>query len=261
MRAKALPALLAATALLGALCAPSTAETIAKGPLRLAVSAALSPQVLPRERPAPVSVTLAAEISPAKRSEPLPQLRKIAFAINANGQLNLKGLPVCRMGHIQPATNQEAIEACGSSLVGTGAFAADVKLPEQSPFPSEGKMLAFNGRLRGQPAILAHIYGTVPASTSYTLPFLITKAKGTYGTVLEANLPQISGEWGAIRSMSMTLGKTFDFHGKKTGYLAAACPAPKGFPGAVFPLAHSSFEFVGGLKLQTTLNRSCRVRG
>jgi hypothetical protein len=260
MRAKALSALVAATALVGALCAPTSAEVIAKGPLRVSVTGALAPQALPRTKPVPVSVTLAGQISTSKQSPP-PQLKRIAFAINANGKLNFKGLLVCRIGHIQPATNSEAIEACPNALVGTGSFKANVKLPEQSPFPSEGKMLAFNGRLRGQPAILAHIYGTQPASTSYTLPFLIKKTKGTFGTTLEANLPQISGEWGSIEAMSMTLGRSFSFHGKKTGYLSAACPAPKGFPGAVFPLARSSFEFAGGLKLQTTLNRSCKVKG
>lgn len=260
MRAKAAVSL-AALALALLLCLPAQGETILEGPVRLSVTGALTPKALPRKGAAPVSVTLAGEISPARKTTPLPQLKRIAFAINSNGKLNLEGLPVCRVGHIQPATNAEAMEVCGASLVGKGNFAADVKLPEQSPFPSEGKMLAFNGRLRGQPAILAHIYGTVPASTSYTLPFTIEQTQGTYGTLLEANLPQISGEWGSIRSMSMTLGRTFSAHGKTQSYLSAGCPAPKGFDGAPFPLAKSSFEFAAGLKLKTTLHRSCKVKG
>ena len=265
MRARAGAVPWRAAALLGAaalgalaLSTASRAEVAAKGPLRVSVTGSLAPKALPRAGVVPVSVTLAGKVSTAKRATP-PQLRRIAFAINANGRLALRGLPVCRVGHIQPATNQEAMEACGRSLVGHGAFAAKVRLPEQSPFPSEGKMLAFNGRLRGKPAILAHIYGTTPASTSYTLPFLVKRTKGTFGTLLKANLPQISGEWGQIRSMSMTLGRRFDSHGRSVGYLSAGCPAPKGFPGAVFPLARTSFEFAGGLTLRTTLNRSCKV--
>jgi hypothetical protein len=257
MGAKGPAALLAVAALALALCLPADGEVIAKGPVRVSVTASLSPRKLPRQGAVPVAVTLAGQIFPTHRGA-LPQLRRIAFAINSNGHLSLGGLPVCRIGHIQPATNQEAIEACGPSLVGQGAFAADVRLPEQSPFPSKGKMLAFNGRLRGQPAILAHIYGTVPASTSYTLPFVIKRTKGTFGTVLEANLPQISGEWGSITQMSMTLGRSFASHGQSSSYLAAGCPAPKGFPGAVFPLAKTTFEFAG-TTLQTTLNRSCEV--
>jgi hypothetical protein len=63
------------------------------------------------------------------------------------------------IGHINPSTNQEALEACRSSLVGEGGFSANVKLPEQSPFPSEGRLLAFNGTIGGKPAMFGHIYG------------------------------------------------------------------------------------------------------
>jgi len=189
----------------------------------------------------------------------MPQLRQISLAINSYGHLDLKGLSVCRVSHIQPSSNQEAMQACGDSLIGIGYFAANVKLPEQSPFPSRGKLLAFNGRWRGKPAILAHVYGTEPAPISYTLPFQISHTKGTFGLLLETDLPQIAGEWGNITKVSMTLGRTYRSHGKTHSYLTAGCPAPSGFSGAVFPLARTSFEFAGGLALKSTLNRSCRV--
>jgi len=209
---------------------------------------------------APVSVTLSGHISPTQKGE-LPELRRIAFAINSNGHLDLRGLPVCRVGRIQPASNSEALAQCASSLVGEGTFAANVRLPEQSPFPAVGKMLAFNGRLRGKPAILAHIYGTEPASTSYTLPFSVSRQKGTFGLTMTANLPHISGEWGSITNMSMTLGRVYRSHGTTHSYISAGCPAPRGFSKALFPLARTSFEFSGGLSLRTTLERSCKVAG
>jgi len=254
-------AILATAGLLLALfSAPTSAETIVKGPAKVAVSGGLAPKALPRRGKAPVSVTLQGKISATKKG-PLPQLRKISFAINSYGHLDLAGLPVCRVGHIQPSSNQEAMAACGDSLVGTGDFAANVKLPEQTPFPSKGKMLAFNGKIRGRPAIFAHVYGTEPAAISYTLPFQITHTKGTYGLLLEANLPQIAGEWGNITQVSMTLGRTYRSHGQTHSYLSAGCPAPNGFNGAVFPLTRTSFQFAGGLDLKTTLNRSCKVKG
>ena len=259
-QSQAAVALLATAALSGALCAPTQAETIVKGPAKVVVSGSLTPKALPRKGTAPVSVSLAGHISPTGNGK-LSQLRKISFAINSHGHLDLSGLPVCRVGHIQPSTNQEAIEACGSSLIGTGDFAANVKLPEQTPFPSVGKLLAFNGRLRGGPAIFAHVYGTVPASISYVLPFQVTHTKGTFSTVLEANLPQIAGEWGNITQVGMTLGRTYRSHGKTHSYFTAGCPAPKGFDRAPFPLVRASFEFAGGLTLSTTLNRSCKVSG
>jgi len=253
-------AALAVVILAGALCAPVQAETIVKGPAKVVVSGSLSPKALPRRGTAPVSVTLTGHISPTDHGA-LPQLRKISFAINSHGHLDLSGLPVCRVGHIQPSSNQEAIEACGSSLIGTGDFAANVKLPEQTPFPSVGKMLAFNGRLRGKSAIFAHVYGTRPAPLSYVLPFKVSHTRGTFGTVLEANLPTIAGEWGHITSVGMTLGRTYRSHGQTHSYFTAGCPAPKGFSGAPFPLVRASFQFAGGLTLSTTLNRHCQVAG
>ena len=146
-------------------------------------------------------------------------------------------------------------------MIGEGHFSADVRLPEQSPFPSQGKLLAFNARYQGAPAIFAHIYGTEPAPTSYVLPFLITHTRGTYGTVLEAQLPRVTGEWGFVTGISMALDRTFSYHGKPRSYLSAGCPAPAGFTGASFPLARTTFAFAGGLRLTSVLNRSCRVAG
>ncbi len=257
---KAAVALLATAALTASLCAPASAETVVKGPAKVVVSGSLAPKALPRRGEAPVSVSLAGRISATHKGK-LPQLRKISFAINSHGHLDLSGLPVCRVGHIQPSSNSQALAACRDSLIGTGDFAANVKLPEQTPFPSAGRMLAFNGRLRGRPAIFAHVYGTEPASISYVLPFTVTHTKGTFGTLLEANLPQIAGEWGNITRVSMTLGRTYRSHGKLRSYLSASCPAPAGFSGAVFPLVRTSFEFAGGLTLATTLNRNCKVSG
>ena len=122
-------------------------------------------------------------------------------------------------------------------------------------------MYAFNGRVGGEPAILAHVYGTNPVPTSFTFPFELKPSKGTYGTVLRADLPQTTGDSGYITGLSMNLGRNYSFHGKRRSYLSASCPAPKGFNKAVFPLAHAGFFFKGGRKLGSTLVRSCGVRG
>jgi hypothetical protein len=92
-------------------------------------------------------------------------------------------------------------------------------------------MLAFNGSYKGRPAILAHVYGTEPVPTSFTLPFVISRAKGT------------------------------SYKGKRRSHASAGCPAPKGFPGATFPFAKASYSFAGGRTLSSTLTRSCRARG
>jgi hypothetical protein len=69
----------------------------------------------------------------------------------------------------------------------------------------------------------------------------------------------VTGEWGYVTGLSMTLGRRFSYRGRSRSYLSAACPAPAGFSGASFPLARTSFDFAGGIGLHSILLRSCRV--
>ena len=231
-----------------------------KGGVRIAVEGSLAPQRLPRHGRAPISVRVSGRIGSATASKP-PQLRTLEIGINREGRLSSYGIPVCRLGRIDPSTTREAMAACGSSLVGEGHFSASVRLPEQSPFPSEGKILAFNGRVRGQPAIFAHIYGTKPVPTSYVLPFLIEPAKGTFGTVLKASLPSVTGEWGFVTGIAIGLHRNFTFNGKRRSFLSAGCPAPSGFSAIPFPLIRTTFGFDGGLRLTDSLTRTCKAIG
>jgi hypothetical protein len=256
-RAAVLVALLLASLAVGA---AAEAEVVQKRGVRTSLDARLSPRVLPRARAAPIAVSFAGHISSASSSGP-PQLRSISLALNSHGKLRTAGLPRCRLGRIQPSTDRAALAACRSSLVGEGSFSADVKLPTQSPFPSVGKVLAFNGRYHGAPAILVHIYGPRPVPTSYVLPFVIGAGHGTFGTVLEAQLPRVTGDWGYVTGISMKLKRTFVSHGRRRSYLTASCPAPKGFSLASFPLSRVDFSFAGDVNLSAVLERTCKVAG
>jgi|SRR4249919_88376 len=237
----------------------ASAETKEEHGIRVSVDGKLLPKKLPRHGTAPVSVSVSGHIGSKPSSAP-PQLKTLAIAINRHGQLYSRGLPRCRMGLIDPSTTREALAACRPALVGEGRFFASVRLPEQSPFPSNGKVLAFNGRLRGRPAILAHIYGTEPVPTSYVLPFFVKDSRGTFGTVLETSLPSVTGEWGYVTGISMTLDRSFSYRGKRRSFLSAGCPAPAGFGLAVFPLIRTSFGFEGGVQVTSTVNRVCKAR-
>lgn len=228
--------------------------------VRVSFDGKLTPHVLPRHGTAPVGIVVDAQIGATGGEDP-PQLRRITIAINRNGHFTSQGLPACRVDQIQPSTTAGALAACRRSLVGEGRFSANVKLPQQSPFPSAGKVLAFNGKVNGKPAILAHIYGTDPAPTSTVLPFLLRSERGTYGTTLEASLPQATGSWGYVTGLRMSLRRSFSYRGHSRSFLSAGCPAPAGFPSAAFPLAKTSFAFAGNLTLEAVLNRTCRARG
>jgi hypothetical protein len=230
----------------------SQGEATQKQGVRVTVDGALTPKRLPRRGQAPVSVSVKGEIKALGGAATLPQLQRLSIAINSAGHLDVAGIPHCRIGHINPSNNQEALAACRSSLIGEGSFSANVVLPEQSPFPSKGKLLAFNGTIGRQPAVFAHIYGTDPLPTSYVFAFRIKQTKGTYGTILETSFPKATGDWGYVTGIELNLDKRF---------LTAGCPAPKGFTKVVFPLMKTSFQFKGGLNLQNTLTRSCEATG
>jgi len=222
--------------------------------VRVSFSSRIRPKRLPRHGSAPIGLSLSLRIG-AGGGEP-PALRRVSIEFNRAGRIDPGAVPVCRVSEIQPSSTAAARAACRRSIVGEGSFAADVRLPEQSPFPSTGKVVAFNGRYKGRPAILAHVYGTRPVPTSYTLPFLIGRAKGAYGIALRASLPAVTGDAAAITSLVLKLGR-----GGRRPYLSAGCPAPKGFAGAAFPLSRGRFSFRGGTSLKATASASCKARG
>lgn len=230
----------------------ATAEVAQKQGVRVTVAGAIAPKRLPRKGEAPIAVSVSGKIDSTKPGAS-PQLKKFTIQINRAGHLSFRGIPSCRIGRIDPSTTQQAMAACGASLIGEGHFSANVKLPEQSPFPSDGKVLAFAGKVRGENAIFAHIYGTQPVDTSYVLPFLVKSTPGTYGTSLEAFLPQATGEWGFVSGISLNLNRK--------GFITAGCPAPKGLSEVAFPMMRTGFGFAGGLQMSETLNRSCEAIG
>ncbi len=251
-KAKAI-ALIVSAALLTAIgVQASSAETFQKQGVRVTVDGGLSPTKLPRKGKVPVAVSVSGQIAATKQNT-LPQLKALQIAINQAGELDVSGIPHCRIGHINPSTTQQALAQCRSSLIGEGHFSANVVLPEQSPFPSEGRLLAFNGQIGRKPAIFAHVYGTQPLATSYVFAFKVRKTKGTFGTVLEASFPRATGDWGYITGISLNLDKS--------RFMEAGCPAPPGFNKVVFPLVKTSFDFAGGLDIKSTLTRSCEAKG
>lgn len=234
----------------------SGAEVVQKGDVRVKFEGALTPKALPRDRLIPVRVNVGARITALDESDP-PKLQKISIAINSAGKFSTSAVPVCTVADIQPSTTANALKACRSSLVGKGTFAAKILLPQQASFPAGGTLYAFNGRYLGRPAVLAHVYGTDPVPTSFTLPFIMKTHKVQLGTVLTASLAAATGKAGYITELSLDLGAT---SGPAMDYLTAACPAPKGFGGATFPFAKATFGF-GGANLESTLTRNCEVRG
>jgi len=225
------------------------AELTARGDLFVRFSGGIAPNALPRETRAPISVEIAGTVRTLSGDRP-PALRGISIAINQGGKLDARGLPVCRQREIEPSSSQEALARCGPALVGGGSYDADVAFPEQSAFPSHGRVLAFN----------AVVDGAKPIPITRIIVFHIRETGGTYGTTLTGSLPASTNRWGYLRRISLSLHRNFTYKGQRRSYLSAACDAPAGFPGATFPFAHASMRFADGRTLSSILTRSCKVR-
>jgi len=235
------------------------AELTAKGNLFVKFNGGIEPNALPRHERAPISVEVVGTIRTLSGERP-PALRGISIAINQGGRVDSHGLPVCRRSQIEPSSTVEAMARCGSALVGRGSYHADISFPEQSDFPSDGRVLAFNTVADGKRAILAHVYGGYPIPITRIFIFRIRETPGTYGTVLTASLPASINRYGYLKQISLQLHRVYTYKGQRRSYLSAACAAPAGFPGATFSFAHASMWFADGRTLSSTLTRSCKVR-
>jgi hypothetical protein len=252
---------LAATAVVfAAVASMAQAELTARGDLFVRFNGGIAPNALPRDVRAPIEVRIAGTIRTLSGARP-PSVRRISVAINRGGRLDAHGLPVCERSAIEPSSSQEALARCGQALVGSGSYVGDVAFPEQSAFRSRGRILAFNGRVGGQRAIFAHVYGAEPVPITRIIVFRIRERSGTFGTTLSGMLPPSLIRWGYLKRITLNLHRNFTYRGQPRSYLSAACSAPPGFPGAVFPFARASMAFADGRVLSSTLTRSCTVRG
>src|SRR4051812_14093496 len=161
------------------------------------------------------------------RGASVPQLRELRFLLNRHGVLHPQGVPTCEIPEVQPASSGRALANCGDALIGSGQFWANIVLPDQGSYPTQGRLLVFNGRGGGKRLILAHLFTSNPFNTSYVIRFSIRHIPhGTYGTELKAFLPATFGTWGYISRIKLNLVRKYRSGGKRLSYFNAGCAAP-----------------------------------
>lgn len=249
-----------AAALLLCLDVVALAEKNGEGDLVVAFNADLRPTVLPRQTPVPVAVRVAGDVKLLSGgTDRLPQLQTISVAINRQGRLYDRGLPVCNVEQIQPATETTARRICGDAMVGSGHVVLEARIPTQSPFTVRARLLVFNGpRRNGHKLILAQAYAQRPPG-AFVLTFRVSHGSGVFGTVMSTTLPPGAREWAYLTHFDMTLHRIYTYRGVRRSYISAACTAPPGFDRALFPLARATYRFADALSLATTVARSCHV--
>jgi hypothetical protein len=227
--------------------------------LRITVLSQIQPYKLPRTETAPIAVFVSGHIATPSGEVP-PQLQRMTIKVNRHGLLQSRGLPRCTQAEVLATSSDRALSQCGDALVGSGKFYATVVFPDQRPYPTRGKLLIFNGRVKGKPVLFAHIYTQNPFASSFVITFAIKHIdQGPYGTELSASLPQALGNWGFVDRIKLTLRRKYSDHGTQRSYFNSGCPAPEGTRTVSFPLALASFYFTEHSPISLGVNKSCRV--
>jgi hypothetical protein len=234
------------------------AESAGRAGVVVSLGGAIQPHQLPRDRPAPISVTLSGSVRADDGAAP-PQLTRIEIAFGAHGALDTAGLSVCPRARLVNSTQSQALDRCRSALVGRGAIDAEVPLNPEEPILAHARVLAFNGRAGGRPAVWVHAYSASPP-VSFVLPFYLRRVDGgAYGMLLRAPVAAALGRWPRLRSFDMTLGRQYLAHGVRHSYLSASCPLPPRFHHFPIPLARATYTFSPRPSLSVSKTSSCRV--
>ena len=239
---------------------PETAsgERHQQGNLIASLDGSLSPLQLPRKKLAPVALHLTGALQTEDGSA-LPRVTRLEFALPSQGALDTRGLPTCSPRRLRYASTEQAIASCGPALVGRGRLDAQIVLPDQPPFALRARLLAFNARIDGRPAVVVHGYAPHPATIA-VLRFRIGRSEGGLGTRLIGRLPRALGPWPRVARFEMRLSRRFSYQGKPRSYLRASCPLPPALTAGFFPLARVGFELAGGGRVAATIVRGCRAR-
>lgn len=235
------------------------AELSQTGNLRISFNGSFAPQALPRDRLAPISVTVEGLLETTDGSQP-PVVNQIAIELNRNGRISTLGLPTCTAAQLQSTSADGALARCRPALVGHGGFAASLQTSGKL-LPAHGQVLIFNGSFQGKPALLLHFFTSVPVRATLVLPMVIShSSKGRYGTAFSTDIPVLAGGLGSITRLKLEVGRQYRFEGQRRSFISASCAAPPGFPGTIFAFARGSFHFDDGKTIRTALTRDCTVR-
>ena len=249
----------ASLAILALATGPATAERAQEGSVIVSLKGGISPNKLPRDHPAPVTMHLAGGVDTSDGS-PLPRVHAIKLELAWRGRLYTKGLAVCPRERLRSTDSSQAMALCGDALVGDGQLFAKVFLPNQTPFGVHARLLTFNGQTKaGRPAVWAHAYSPNPP-VSFIIPFTVRQQPGAFRTVLVTTIRRAVGPWPHVANFRVKVERSFRHEGETHSYLSASCPVPPDFTVGFLSLARATYTFSSGAEVTTEAVRSCRTR-
>ncbi len=196
--------------------------TIRGGNLIATFGGGTSPEELPKNRYTPVTAQFVGKIKTSDGTHP-SAFREIAFGIDKDVKINVKGYPTCKAGQLEARDTKAAKKVCGKAILGQGRADAEIAFPEQKPIKVPSPLLVFNaGEKGGKVKLLIHTFITVPVPAAIVTDVTI-KRKGS-GIASVAKIPVIAGGSGSALDFNFKVGKTYTYKGRKVGYSEAKCP-------------------------------------
>jgi hypothetical protein len=253
-------ALIAAMALGGATIATATSTTVRAGNLVLTFGSSVSPQKLPRKRLAPIALHVNGKIKTSDGAHP-SAFREAIVEIDKNGEINTRGIPVCKSSQLQAQDTKSAKKVCGKALVGNGSAHVEIAFPEQTPIRVASPLLIFNGGTKGgKTTMYIHSFITVPVPAAIVTTLTIKKIhKGRFGYRTIAKVPVIVGGSGSATDFRFTIQKKFfRFKHRKHSLLSARC-ADGHFKARVLKALFRNEARTPGVPAQTVLKSSLVV--
>lgn len=248
LRRAGLLALLAAVAVAGT----AAAALVEVNGLVLRADGGFEPQVLPRNRFAPIDFHGQFQIA-AKRGGRPPALNQAVIDFDRDGRLDIAGLPTCSPQTIAGATTGRARRLCRGAIVGSGVVDAVISLPFGSARGSAA-LTVFNGpRLQGHPTVILHTHTVLPVIETYAIVVPIERRSGPYRYRITVDVPPIAGGLGSLTGVKVKVGRRYRAGGREHSYVSARCSDN------VLD-THGRFTFGDGTVIDGNVEKYCRMK-
>ncbi len=254
MLTMALGALIALT--VAGIAAAEKPVKVRAGNLELTFNGGFSPKALSKTEADPDLARRLGRRQNGRRQSHPPALKEFIVETDKNGEVNVKGYPVCKSSQLQSQDSKHAKAICGSAILGEGKTDIEIKFPEQAPIPVHSPLILFNGGTKGGvTTFYVHAYITVPTPAAVVTTVKIKKVhNGRYGLKSVASVPPIVGGNGSVTHFDLHVSKKFTYKGKKISVLTAKCTDGK-------LQARGEAIFSDGTKAKAEVIRTCTPKG
>ena len=228
-----------------------TPVTVKVGELELTVNGGFSPKALSKTKGTPITFKASGEVKEEKGGHP-PAVREVFVEADKNGEVHMKGIPICTSGQLQATDTEAALKACKAALIGEGQVIAQVAFAEQKPIDVPSKLLIFNGGEKGgKTTWFIHAYFSNPISGAIVTTVTISKINhGRFGTLAIGKIPQITGGSGSTVKFNFEVFKSVKVKGKTYNPISTKCTDGK-------LKVHVLGKFEDGTQAETEIVRAC----